>query len=1363
MKKLLLFLFAFAFGAAFFMQNANAQVSVLLNPSGYGYTFLNTTTTYTALTGGTVFQAGATLNTDANSSAISLPFVFTYNGIKENTIFINNNGYITFAIAQTTAGNTVPLSTTTTSGYDGAIAGLANNLVAAASGTPEIRYGTNAGGDFVVQYQDLAVNTYTSTRITFQIILMVDGKTIQIVYGPNNTGQASVSGSQVGLRGTCDEDWNNRALASGGDWNISGGAAGTTNTNTMTWTATSTLPTSGRTFQWSPTAYTPTYLVTPFTTCEEFTAWVNGAGPSNVPSTNWATNGYGNASWQIDNNPGTTTTTGWGSVGSYGYTPVDYVNAVGGHSARFHSGNTNSPQKGYLDYYVDFSSATGAVTLDFYQINTSGTDILQVFLSTDGGSTFTQVGSNIGVATTWTARSIALGAITSATSIIRFKATADYGSTDIGLDHVCFSVPLCPAPITVTVNQLTDITASVSWTGAASAVVEWGSLGCVPGTGAAAGACGNVLTAGASPQTITGLTPNVTYSVYVRQDCTGGGNGYSSNSSTSYFNAPTCPGGLGVNSVTVGSLPYSTAGQTTCGSGNNVTSTNIASVCGSTNYYGAEDRTYIFTPTVTGMHTILLTTATDDDAGIMLYQGCPFTAGSSCVANAQSITGLTRTLTPALTNGITYYLVVDNWPSPACIGTYSLTIDPPASCPAPTGGVSNNITTTTADLSWTSAGSLFNVKYNAGSNFDPNAAGTSVSPDPTSTSCQLSGLTSSTPYYWYVRRDCGGGDLSTWAGPYTFNTTLINDLCSGAITVTCGNSYPGTTTGATADSPGACNVPNYTYPGVWFHFVGLGDMVSVDLCGTSWDSQISVYQGTCGSLTCVDGNDDYCSLQSRVDWFAENGVDYNILVHQYGTTGGAFTITVNCIYPVTATWQGDDQYPSYIDWFGADNWDVADVPGSTTNVIIPTGLNYYPTVDRKGACNNISVASGARLVDQGTGYLIPNGAATVDQNYSGGEWHLISSPVTGATANMFLGLYLQKYTESTNAYTDISDPATPLNVMQGYALWNDLAGTASFVGALNTGAMGSGLTRNGLGLNLVGNPYISPIDWDAVTGWTKTNMDDATYRHVNNATWAEYVGGVGTNGGTRYIAPNQGFFVRVTSGFTLGTLGMTNDVRTHSTAPFFKDEIADIVRLEVSGNGYTNETVIRFLDLATPEFDGDWDAYKLFGIVPEAPAIYSAENDMMAINSLPATNTVPVGVKAGVPGEFTITATETSEFTDVILEDLFTGNITDLKSNFYTFNYDMNLDNRFIVHFVPLAVGENPDDLINIYSNQKDVYVSVPANTKGDIVVYNLMGQEVARTLITDVLNKITLEKSAYYVVKVMSNESVVTKKVFVK
>jgi hypothetical protein len=443
------------------------------------------------------------------------------------------------------------------------------------------------------------------------------------------------------------------------------------------------------------------------------------------------------------------------------------------------------------------------------------------------------------------------------------------------------------------------------------------------------------------------------------------------------------------------------------------------------------------------------------------------------------------------------------------------------------------------------------------------------------------------------------------------------------------------------------------------------------------------------------------------------------------------------------------------------------VPGCNTNVVIPGGLNFYPTVSIAGACNNILIASGASLIENVA--LSVSGTPTVNRDYTGGEWHLISSPVQGATANMFLGSYLQNHTESTNLYTDITDPVTPLNVMQGYALYNGTSGTATFVGPLNKGLIGTAnnLSRSGTdvnhGWNLVGNPYPSSIDWDATTGWTKTNVENATYRHVNATTWASYVGGVGTNGGTRYIAACQGFFVSVNPAQTLGTLNMTNAVRTHTSSPFFKDEVSDIVRLEVSGNGYNDETVIRILDVASPEFDGDWDAHKLFGTVNEAPAIYSVDNGMMSINSLPETNTVHVGIKAGVAGEFTISATETSEFANVILEDLLTGVYTDLKPGSYTFSYDMEFDNRFILHFTPMGVEDGIADRMNIYSTHNDVFVNVPANTSGEIIIYNVMGQEITRAKINSTINKVTLIESAYYIVKVMSNESVVTKKVFVK
>ena len=311
--------FSFQLGAFLILllvlsMNINAQVSALLNSSGYGYTFSTSSGSYSVLTGGTVFQSGVALSTDGVSGAIALPSTFTFNGIKENTIYISNNGFITFEKPQTTLNTRFPLSTTTTSGYDGAISGLGNDLVASAFGSPEIRYGNNGSGDFVIQFQDLAINLYAATRVTFQIVLKSDRKTVQIVYGPNNTGQTSASGSQVGIRGTNPLDWNNRFLIAGGNWNTTGGSAGSVSSSSMAWTDTTVLPTLGRIFQWVPTTYVPTYLTTPFSTTQDFTSWANGSGPSNVPSTNWATNGYGNASWQIDNTTATTTISGWSST-----------------------------------------------------------------------------------------------------------------------------------------------------------------------------------------------------------------------------------------------------------------------------------------------------------------------------------------------------------------------------------------------------------------------------------------------------------------------------------------------------------------------------------------------------------------------------------------------------------------------------------------------------------------------------------------------------------------------------------------------------------------------------------------------------------------------------------------------------------------------------------------------------------------------------------------------------------------------------------------------------------------------------------------------------------------------------------------
>jgi hypothetical protein len=204
--------------------------------------------------------------------------------------------------------------------------------------------------------------------------------------------------------------------------------------------------------------------------------------------------------------------------------------------------------------------------------------------------------------------------------------------------------------------------------------------------------------------------------------------------------------------------------------------------------------------------------------------------------------------------------------------------------------------------------------------------------------------------------------------------------------------------------------------------------------------------------------------------------------------------------------------------------------------------------------------------------------------------------------------------------------------------------------------------------------------------------------------------------------------------------------------------------LRVSGNGYSDETIIYFREEATIGFDNQMDAHKLPSFYETAPYIYSTANEGMAINVLPEVVTVPLNVKVGIEsGTYTIDTVSDGEFNELYLKDLSTGEITDLNKNAYTFNYIPGIENRFELHFAPLGVDDVANDLFNIYSYDRDIYVAVPQNTKGEIAVYDMMGKEITRQSISGTVNIITLENSAYYVVKVLSDEGMATKKVFIK
>ena len=102
-------------------------------------------------------------------------------------------------------------------------------------------------------------------------------------------------------------------------------------------------------------------------------------------------------------------------------------------------------------------------------------------------------------------------------------------------------------------------------------------------------------------------------------------------------------------------------------------------------------------------------------------------------------------------------------------------------------------------------------------------------------------------------------------------------------------------------------------PGVWYKFVGNGQNAVVFTCTQySYDTQLNVYSGSCGNLTCVGGIDDFCQQGSQLSFPTTNGTNYYILVQGWNGAQGNFTITRTC-YSGPFYCQSSGYYPT-LEW-----------------------------------------------------------------------------------------------------------------------------------------------------------------------------------------------------------------------------------------------------------------------------------------------------------------------------------------------------------------------------------------------------------------------------------------------------------------
>ncbi|MEZ6015519.1 MAG: hypothetical protein R3F49_10420 [Planctomycetota bacterium] len=118
-----------------------------------------------------------------------------------------------------------------------------------------------------------------------------------------------------------------------------------------------------------------------------------------------------------------------------------------------------------------------------------------------------------------------------------------------------------------------------------------------------------------------------------------------------------------------------------------------------------------------------------------------------------------------------------------------------------------------------------------------------------------------------------------------------NDECTGAFPIGLTPTVYDTTMATLSPELWPCATGGG--PDLWFAFTAPNDAAyTFDTCGSSYDSAIELFTGTCGALTSVACNDDYCGVQSSVTWSLTAGSVAYLRVGGYAGTTGVGTINV---------------------------------------------------------------------------------------------------------------------------------------------------------------------------------------------------------------------------------------------------------------------------------------------------------------------------------------------------------------------------------------------------------------------------------------------------------------------------------------
>lgn len=506
----------------------------------------------------------------------------------------------------------------------------------------------------------------------------------------------------------------------------------------------------------------------------------------------------------------------------------------------------------------------------------------------------------------------------------------------------------------------------------------------------------------------------VDYYVYIAYYLSGSSTTGNFTISRSCTAPPTCTADMTINNTT-----YSNTGLTTCGFGDDYTSSDA---CGGS-YMGGDDIIIEWNPNTTECVDITLTN-TSSYTGVFVTSNCPDFAGATCLASNTSSSGNPQIEDFNVVSGTTYYIIVSTYPSPQCTN-FDLDI---TSCPPPpvndecAGATSvsvnpdDNCTLTTSGTIDQATGS---AEPNSCFGTDDDDVWYSFVATNTTHYIDLLNITGSVTDMYHVfysgncgtltQEYCSDANASTASGltigntyyirVYTYTSTggqntnfdicvsspqppPTNDECSTPTVVTVNNdetctfTTAGTIHGATGSSDGN-TCWGTDDDDVWFSFVALNSTHYIELLnitGSATDMYHVLYSGTCGSLTQIYCSDANSSTASGLTV----GATYYLRVYTYTSTGGQdtdFDVCVNSDPPPVTACSG-----SYYDTGGSGS------PYSNNETYFKTYCSSvagqclqmtFTNFDTESCCDELTIYNGPDLsspvIGTYAGSSLPNG------------------------------------------------------------------------------------------------------------------------------------------------------------------------------------------------------------------------------------------------------------------------------------------------------------------------------------------------------------------------------------------------------